>query len=667
MIDVSVIIVNYNVKELLGNCINSVLSSTGKLKLEVIVVDNNSFDGSADYINQKFKNNPSVRLIESKINLGFAKANNIGAKAANGKYLLILNPDTVVQEDTIEKTIDFYEKDSLCGGVSCKLVLPNGKLDLACRRSFPTPSASIYRILGLSKLFPRSKIFSRYNLTYLDENETYEVEAICGAFMLIRKDIYDKVNGFDEDYFMYGEDLDLCFRIKNSGYKIFYFAGTSTIHFKGESTRKSSLSYVNNFYGAMRIFVQKNLKKKSSLLNILIRFLIWYRAGISYIVRFFKSFYPALLDVSLIVAAMLISIRLRFEFFPVEAYQVPIVIYCVIWLLSLSITGSYKRQNLLSFAKPFYGIMFGFFINSSLTYFFNEYAFSRVVIVRTTAYSYLFLAVWRIFIRMINFARMKNIFVPNGNTVIVGRDMESEKFLQKLRIRLDTDYNILGYISSGDSSNNEYIGNLNNLGDIVASNKVKNVIFVKSALTNQQILDLMWKLKNYNLDFKILSSDSDILLGKSSLDKIDEIYLMQIEYNINKKFNIFVKRVFDLIFGVFCLILIYPLVFLYLRIVGVNTEKNRFLKKIILLPDVIKGKLSFVGRATWDTTSKGKQFLGKNGLTGLVQINYYKKPSEEEIEYFNYYYAKNQSIILDIEIILKTISLFLFSRKVVKL
>lgn len=667
MIDVSVIIVNYNVKELLGNCINSVLSSSGKLNLEIIVVDNNSFDGSAEYINQKFNNVSSVRLIESRVNLGFAKANNLAAKSASGKYLLILNPDTVVQEDTIEKTVRFYENDPFTGTVSCKLVLPNGKLDLACRRSFPTPSASVYRILGLSKIFPRSKAFARYNLTYLDENETYEVEAICGAFMLIRRDIYEQVCGFDEDYFMYGEDLDLCFRIKSAGYKIFYFSGTSTIHFKGESTRKSSISYVNNFYGAMRIFVHKNLKKKSVPLNLLIRLLIWYRAGISYLVRFFKAFYPALLDASLIVAAMLISIKLRFEFFPIEAYQVPIIIYSLVWILSLSLTGAYKRRNLLSFAKPFYGILTGFFINSSLTYFFNEYAFSRVVIVRTTAYSYLFLALWRSIIRMINFIRQKNIFAPNGNTLIVGRDFESEKFLQKLRLRLDTDYNFLGYISTGTGSEENYVGNLNNMRDIVALNKVKIVIFAKSALMNHQILDLMWNLKNYNLDFKILSSDSDIILGKSSLDKIDDIYLMQIEYNINKKFNIFVKRIFDLVFGILCSILIYPFVFIYLRFFGGTSEKNRFLRKIMLLPDVIKGKLSFVGRATWDTTSTGKQFLGKNGLTGIVQINYYKKPSEEEIEYFNYYYAKNQSILLDIEIILKTISLFLFSRKVVKL
>lgn len=667
MIDVSVIIVNYNVKELLVNCIKSILSSTGDLKIEIIIVDNNSFDGSVEQVKLKFADDKKIKIIENRVNLGFGRANNLGAKSARGKYLLLLNPDTIIQEDTIEKTVKFYEEKDKAGGVSCKLVLPNGKLDLACRRSFPKPSVAFYRILGLSKLFPHSKTFASYNLTYLDENQTYEVEAICGAFMLVSKDIFEQVGGFDEDYFMYGEDLDLCFRIRKAGYKVFYYSGTSTIHFKGESTRKSSISYVSNFYGAMKIFVQKNLKKKSVLLNTFLRIFIIYRAFISYFVRFLKAVYPALIDLGLIIGSILISIKLRFEFFPIEAYQVPIIIYSIVWMLTLSLTGTYKRENLLSFVRPLYGIMIGFFINSSLTYFFNEYAFSRVVILRTTAYSFLLLELWRGLIRMINFARQKNIFTESGKTLIVGRDEESEKFLNKLKMRLDTDYNILGYISTNNEQGSNYLGNLNNIRDIVASYKVKNVIFAKSALSNQKILDLMWKLKNYNLDFKILSSDSDIILGKSSLDKIDEIYLMQIEYNINKKFNIFVKRVFDLFFSVFCFILIYPIVFLILKVFDVKPPKRKFINKILLLPMVIKGSLSFVGRATWDTTSTGKHFLGKNGLTGLVQINYYKNPSQEELEYYNFYYAKNQSLILDFEIIIKTISLFLFSKKVVKL
>ena len=275
MIDISVIIVNYNVKELLEQCVKSIFSASSNLKVEVIVVDNNSFDGSVEFLKQKFPGNAQLKIIESPINLGFAKANNLGAKEAKGEYLLILNPDTILQEDTLERSLEFYKANKEIGALTCKLILPNGKLDLACRRSFPTPSVAVYRILGLSRIFPKSKLFGKYNLTYLDENDTYEVDAIVGAYMLIKKDIYEKVKGFDEDYFMYGEDLDLCFRIKKAGYKIYYYPETSIIHYKGESTKKSSISYVNNFYGAMQVFVKKNLNTSFWLMNFLIKLSIF--------------------------------------------------------------------------------------------------------------------------------------------------------------------------------------------------------------------------------------------------------------------------------------------------------------------------------------------------------------------------------------------------------
>jgi GT2 family glycosyltransferase/lipopolysaccharide/colanic/teichoic acid biosynthesis glycosyltransferase len=662
--EISVIIVNYNVKELLENCINSIFAACKNINTEIIVVDNNSYDGSTSYLKTKFCSKPNVKIIESKINLGFARANNLGVSHATGKYLLILNPDTILQEDTLEKTLSFYKSDPQMGAVTCKLVLPNGRLDLACRRSFPSPSVAIYRIIGLSKIFPGNKLFGRYNLTYLDENSTYEVDAICGAFMMIDKEIYNKVGGFDEDYFMYGEDLDICYKIKIAGRKIYYYSGTSIIHFKGESTKKSSISYVNNFYGAMRIFVEKNLHKKFALLNAVIKFLIFYRSLISYISRFIKAFYPAMLDGTMIVAAMLLSIYLRFEYFPFESYSFVIIFYTIIWLISLSITGSYKRENKVSLVIPLYGILFGFFINSSFTYFFNEYAFSRIVVIRTTVYSYLFLIAWRFSKKLYTFSTEKNIFYNNENALIIGKNKESELFAAKAKKRVDAKYNIVGSVSAAMEYGNDYLGNLNNLNDIVSVNNIKHLIFVSDVLTNQQILTIMWNLRNSNLSFKILSTDSDLLLGKNALDKVDDIYLMQIEYNINKKFNIFVKRLFDIVLGILCLIFVYPFVLLFNKITGFNKTKQKFLNKILFIPQVISGKYSFVGRATWDTTSYGKNFLGKNGLTGLVQVNFYKNLSEEEIEYYNNYYAKNQSLKLDIEIIIKTISLFLFRKKI---
>lgn len=665
MVDISVIIVNYNVKELLENCINSVFAAAKNLSIEIIVVDNNSFDGSTEFIKQKFCGKKNVKIIESYINLGFGKANNLGVKNASGKYLLILNPDTILQENTLEKTIRFYESDEQTGIVTCKLILPNGKLDLACRRSFPTLPVAMYRILGLSKVFPRSKIFGKYNLTFLDENSTSEVDAVCGAFLFIRKDIYNEVNGFDENYFMYGEDLDICYQVKKAGYKIFYYPGTSIIHYKGESTKKSSISYVNNFYGAMRIFVEKNLQKSSPLLNAVIRLFIFYRALVSYLSRFIKTVYPALLDVSLIIAAMLLAIKQRFEQFPLEAYGLVIFIYTIVWIISLAISGTYKREHIFSVIKPLYGILIGFFINSSFTYFFNEYAFSRIVVIRATAYSFVFLDFWRIAVRLFRFFYEKDIFHNHENTLLIGKNAESERFIAKQKKKIDTQYNIIGYISSNYTDSEGFVGNLDNLSDIINAKKVKHIIFVSETLTNQQILDIMWNLKNANLYFKILSIDSDLLLGKNSVDKVDDIYLMQIEYNINKKFNIFVKRIFDIIFGIFCLILVYPFVWVIMKIRNLSNTQLKFLNKILLIPSVISGKYSFVGRAVWDKTSYGKNFLGKHGLTGLVQVNFYKNLTEEEIEYYNNYYAKNQSLKLDIEIIIRTISLFLFRKKII--
>jgi O-antigen biosynthesis protein len=665
LFDISVIIVNYNVKELLEQCIISILTASKNLKVEIIVVDNNSFDGSVELLKTKFEGNPAVKIIASPINLGFAKANNLGAKESKGEYLLILNPDTILQEDTLEKSLSFYKANTNTGALTCKLILPNGKLDLACRRSFPTPSVAVYRILGLSRIFPKSKTFGKYNLTYLDENQTYEVDAIVGAFMLIKKDIYDKVRGFDEDYFMYGEDLDLCYRIKKAGYKIYYYPETSIIHYKGESTKKSSISYVNNFYGAMQIFVKKNLNTSFWLMNALIRLTIIYRASISYAKRFLHAYYPLLLDTALIVAGMLIAIWQRFENLPLEEYTVVIVIYSVIWMITLIMSGSYGRQNRFSLIKPLNGILIGFFINSSFTYFFNEYAFSRIVILRTAFNGYLLLIAWRLLAKIIKYSKSKSIF-SNSKTLIVGRNDETERFVSKLKTRVDSEYDIQGYISVQGETSQGFIGNLNNLKDIVVSYKITNIIFAKNELTNQVILDLMWNLRNFNVNFKILSGDSDIILGKSALDKIDDIYLMQIEYNINKKINIFVKRSFDICIGLACLFTIYPVVLL-LSVILNSEEHNKFFNKIRLIPSVITGKLSFVGRATWDTTSYGKQYLGKNGLTGLVQINYYKNLSMDEVEYFNYYYAKNQSLTLDVEIILKTVSLFLFRKNIPQL
>ncbi|MFN2128695.1 MAG: glycosyltransferase family 2 protein, partial [Anaerolineales bacterium] len=261
--DLSVIIVNYNVKYFLEQCLHSVIKSIEGLHGEIIVVDNNSVDGSTQMLNDKF---PKVKLIANKKNLGFSKANNQGIKKASGKYILILNPDTILQEDTLLKCFDFMESHPNAGSLGVKMIDGKGNFLPESKRSLPTPSVAFFKIFGLASLFPRSKTFGRYHLGYLDKDQVHKVEILPGAFMFIRKSVLDQIGFLDETFFMYGEDIDLSYRITQAGYDNYYFPETTIIHYKGESTKKGSINYVMVFYRAMMIFARKHFSRKNARL-----------------------------------------------------------------------------------------------------------------------------------------------------------------------------------------------------------------------------------------------------------------------------------------------------------------------------------------------------------------------------------------------------------------
>ena len=245
----SVIIVNYIVAYFLEQCLQSVSTAVKGIDAEVFVVDNSSVDNSVEMVQQKF---PWVQLIANKDNLGFAKANNQAIRSAQGEYILLLNPDTVVEADTFRLTLDFMDAHPQAGGLGVKMVDGKGTFLPESKRSLPVPDVAFYKIFGLSKIFKKSKKFGKYHLTYLNENDINEVEVLSGAFMMLRKNVLDKIGLLDEDYFMYGEDIDLSYRITQAGYKNYYFPLTRIIHYKGESTKKSSINYVIVFYKAMQ-------------------------------------------------------------------------------------------------------------------------------------------------------------------------------------------------------------------------------------------------------------------------------------------------------------------------------------------------------------------------------------------------------------------------------
>jgi len=283
----SVIIVNYNVKYFLEYCLYSVEKALKNIEGEIFVVDNNSTDGSKEFFYDKF---PQVKFSWNTTNEGFAKANNKALLQATGDYILFLNPDTIVSEDSFEKCIAFIQSKNNLTACGVKMIDGSGRFLKESKRAFPAPVISLYKLSGLSKLFPTSKFFSKYHLGYLDNNTNHEVDVLAGAFMMVPKKIIEEVGGFDESFFMYGEDIDLSYRIQKAGYTNFYFAKTTVIHFKGESTKKGSLNYVKMFYKAMSVFVRKHYGgTRAGLYNFFIQVGIFFRAVLSATALFFSK------------------------------------------------------------------------------------------------------------------------------------------------------------------------------------------------------------------------------------------------------------------------------------------------------------------------------------------------------------------------------------------
>jgi GT2 family glycosyltransferase len=267
-LDLSIVIVNYNTRELLRGCLSSIQASEGSFTHEVLVVDNCSQDGSPQMVQGEF---PWVKLLENAENRGYAAANNLALRESQGRYVLLLNADTILPSDALQGMLAFMEAHPEAGAAGPKLVRQDGSLDLACRRSFPTPAVSFYRMLGLSKLFPSSPRFARYNLTYLSPDGVYEVDSVVGAFMMVRREAMEEVGLLDESFFLYGEDLDWAYRLKGAGWKVYYNPDVVVLHYKGEATRQNRLKARYEFYRAMYLFHQKHFAHSTPLwLHILV-------------------------------------------------------------------------------------------------------------------------------------------------------------------------------------------------------------------------------------------------------------------------------------------------------------------------------------------------------------------------------------------------------------
>jgi GT2 family glycosyltransferase/lipopolysaccharide/colanic/teichoic acid biosynthesis glycosyltransferase len=677
--DLSVVIVNYNVKVFLEQCLIAIERARGNLNIEIFVVDNASVDGSQAMVKKRF---PNVRLIENIRNVGFSTANNQALKKAQGEYILILNPDTLIQEDTLLTLKKQLDEDPVLGAVGCKLLNPDGSYQINSRRSFPTPWVAFSRIVGLSRMFPKSHLFGKYNLTYLDPDEESEVDVLSGSLMMLRRKTIEQVGSFDEDYFMYGEDIDLSYRIKKAGWKIMYTPATKAIHYKGESTKKSEFSAITRFYSTMLIFVRKHFGGRYSLaLRVLLTLGIYFRAVMAYLLQMLKNLAPPLLDIAVIILSLLLAVRIRFPYYPLERFNVILPVYAFAWIVSIYLFRAYGSKQGFHLKPVLWGSIFGLLVNSTFTYFFKQFAYSRIVVLISFLLILCLLSIWRIAYRFAGPGSMKGPLSKFKRAIIIGTGSEGKRILTKLRARPDMHYEICGFVDFDAKSvgkeidGTEVLATIDNIREVIRIENINDVIFSSDRLTNAQILETIIRAQGSGVNFRIVPHEVEYIVAKSSVDDIEGVPLLDIN-GFAGPLDLLVKRSFDIVVATLVIVFSSPLLLVNFlagarsrkkEIVGADSRalsvyvfENglRFLKHIPLYFSVLIGRLSLVGSEI--TEYKAGEFhpMYKSGLTGLVQLKTREKGlalTQQEKDYYNLYYFKNQSIITDLQIIARSI------------
>ena len=652
--DLSIIIVNYNVKEFILNLLHSIKKASFNISSEIIVIDNASDDGSVDAIKEKF---PSVKLIENKKNIGFGAANNKGLELAQGDYILFINPDCIVSEDTFDKMISFFENNKDCGLAGCKILNSDGTLQLACRRSFPGPWTSFTKVTGLSNIFPKSRIFTRYNLTYLDENQSYEVDAVSGSFMMIRKEVYNKVGGFDEQFFMYGEDLDLCYRVQKADYEVYYVHDTQIIHYKGESTKRSNLDETKLFYDAMNKFVKKHLSS-FPIVEIILRSAIGFRKLFAFLGKRKLALLTAvadfvLLDFSLFIAEKIYKSMTHWVGFDIHAYLVIYTIPAFIYFVVAAFSGVY-RKDIISVLRNIGAIFISFLIITSATFFFKQYAFSRAVVLIAFVFFFIITLIYRITLKLFFRIGISTGGALNRRTVIVGTNSEAISIAEKIKMLKSDVHSFIGLIAKTSSEVGKnvngfnVVGSIKNIKNVFSEMKINEVIFSTRELSYADMMSIVSASKNDTMDFKIVGSDMNFIVGKSSVSMLDNIPLVEVSYNITSPSVRLVKTVFDYGLALIVLFSLYPFIYLLAKL---SKKQSDFRKFVLSVPSVLKGKKSFVGPKK--VISLENENLGKEGLTGLWFI---EDGTYSDSDKLDFYYAKNQNIWIDLEILGKTLN-----------
>ena len=645
--ELSVIIVNFNVKYFLEQCLFSCRKALSGIEGEIIIIDNNSVDGSTLMIAEKF---PEHKLIENNKNTGFSKAVNQGINKASGKYILLLNPDTVVEEDTFRKCINFMGAHHDAGALGVKMIDGKGKFLPESKRSLPKPSVAFYKIFGLSKLFPKSRIFGSYNLGYLSPDEIHEVDILPGAFMFLRKKVLDQVGLMDEDFFMYGEDVDLSYRIIQAGYKNFYYPETTIIHYKGESTKKGSLNYVIMFYKAMLIFANKHFsKRKIRIFSLFIGLAIYFRAVLSIVRRIFEKVLLPILDIVIIFLGFIFITPLWENIklvagskYPPEFLHYVVPGYIIIWVLSSYINGGYDKPYRL--LRHIAGILIGTLIILIIYGLLPlQLRFSRALIFIGATWAILSTPIIRLVLNRLN-QKYFQVYRREGKKILIIGDEDENKRISSLINQSGLKPKLLAFIAPyGSKLNSTYIGTYDQLEEIVTVNKIDEIIFCAKNIPATEIITKMIEISGSQVEFKIAPSSSISIIGSNSTHTVGDPYLIEVD-GISTPKNKRLKRLFDIVTAILFLIIFPFLIFFIKNPIGLLRNIFR----------VIFGIKSWVGYKMSDHVNDKFFPSIKPGI--LTPRDGYNAidPSPETLESVNLTYANNYKIYNDISIIYRS-------------
>ncbi len=642
----SVVIVNYNVKYFLEQCLHSVEAAIKGIDAEVFVVDNNSVDGSVEMVREKF---PDVKLIANTVNTGFSVANNQAIKVASGEYILLLNPDTVVELDTFSKSVEFMDAHPDAGGLGIKMVDGSGRFLPESKRGLPTPAVAFYKIFGLSALFPKSRIFGQYHLGYLDNEKTHVVDVLAGAYMMLRRETLEKTGLLDETFFMYGEDIDLSYRITKSGYKNYYFPGARIIHYKGESTKKSSINYVFVFYNAMVIFARKHFSQKNArLFSFLIHIAIYLRAGISILHRLLNKVLLPLADAAVIYSGSLLIVdywesNVTYTFgghYPPQFLFGLLPGYVLIWLFSVLLAGGYDKP--LSLRKIFTGIFAG---TIAILVFYAllpaGFRFSRAIIILSGIWGIASVTGIRLLLHFAGFRSYRLGLNPNRRFAIIGNKDESERVADILRKGL-VNAGFIGLVNTENSKNNTegFIGSLPNISDIINIYKIDEVIFCAKDIPASQIIDTMSQLSKLQVEFKIVPPESLSIIGSNSISTTGDLYVIEIN-SITRVNNLRNKRLLDVVLS-FLLLAFSPLLFIFMK------RPHGFIWNILR---VLSGNRTWVGYSKFSAPQNLPPV--RKGILNPTDALNFNIPDTETAIRLNMLYARDYRLSSDINIILK--------------